>query len=85
MTEQHGAGPSGPPRPVPPHHSASAAVLDGSEGPSSADSSEQVHRALSLDLRAEADPGSGIDLSSVIDTLTQAHQALNVRLTNTPH
>lgn len=56
--------------------SESATVPEGGR-PAPVDSSDRVCNALSLDLRTD------VDLATVIDTLTRAHQTLNGALSDT--
>lgn len=76
MTGQPSAAAPRPPIPGPPQLGAHAPAPSGNDGLPVASSPNQVHAALGLDL------GPDVDLTAVIETLTQAHQALNIRLTD---
>lgn len=76
---------AGPPRPMPgppvsgtPHSGGSAAVPGESDEQNAASPSCRMQDALALEL------GTNTDLAAAITTLTRAHEALNVRLTDTP-
>lgn len=77
MTGQPSATTPRPPIPRPPQLGAHTPASSDNDDLPVAGSPDQVHAALGLDL------GANVDLTCVIETLTLAHQALNIRLTDT--
>lgn len=61
------------------HPGVSATAAGASDPPDAVDPAGQLQEALALEL------GTVTDLAAAITTLTCAHEALNLRLTDTPH